>query len=130
MNNAGRLYAGEPFGKPLKSISEPLVVNPQTMEDCCVQVMHVNRVPDDIVAVIVRLTVFDSRTHAAAREPRGKTAAVMVTAVVVFGKFTLAIDGPTEFTSPDYQRLVEHSSLLEVMDQGCGWLIGILALKP
>src|SRR5260221_13597814 len=52
----------------------------------------------------------------------------MVAAVILGGELSLAVDGATEFASPDAERFVEKPALLEVGDQGCRRLVGVAAL--
>ena len=57
------------------------------------------------------------RLDAAAGQPDGEAARMMVAAVVVGGQLALAVDGPAELAAPDDQRVVEQAALLQVRDQ-------------
>ncbi len=65
---------------------------------------------------------------AAAGQPDGEAAGMMVAAVVGGRQLALAVDGPAEFAAPDDQRVVEQAALLEVRDEGGRRLIGVAAL--
>ena len=52
----------------------------------------------------------------------------MVAAVVVLRQRSLAVDGPAELAAPDHQRLVEQTALFQVLDEGGGGLVDVLAL--
>ena len=59
----------------------------------------------------------------AARHTHGKTSRVVITAIVGFGEATLAVDRASELTTPDDQRIVQHATLPEILDQGSTGLI-------
>src|SRR6266511_3078526 len=52
----------------------------------------------------------------------------MVPAVVVFLDLALAIDGAAKFPAPNDQGIVEHPPRLEIQDERCAGLVGVLAL--
>src|SRR5262249_24498397 len=82
-----------------------------------VEVVDVDGVLNDVVAVVVGLAVDDARLDAAAGQPEGEAAAVVVAAVVVPGQPTLAVDGAAELAAPDHQRVVEQPAPLHVHHQ-------------
>src|SRR5262245_47805804 len=82
----------------------------------------------DVVTEIVRLAYCDPRVDSPAGKPDRKTAGVMIAPVIGLGQTALRINGPTEFPAPDYQRIVEHSSLFQIYNQRGGRLISILSL--
>ena len=82
------------------------------------QVVDVDRVVGDVVAEVVGLAVGDAGLDAAAGQPDGEAARVVVAAVVVGGQRALAVDRPAELAAPDDQRVVEQAALLQVGDQG------------
>ena len=86
---------------------ESLVIDSQTMQDRGVHVVDVDRVADDVVAKIVRLTVDDTRLDPSPRHPNGEATRVMVPAVVFASKSALAIDRASKFATPDNQRIVK-----------------------
>ena len=83
---------------------------------------------DDVVAEVVGLAVGDARLDAAAGQPDGEAARMMVAAVVVGGQRALAVDGAAELAAPDDQRVVEQAALLQVRDQRGGGLVDVAAL--
>ena len=60
------VHIRQPECAALKLIRELRVVDPQAVQDRRMQVMHVHRILDDVVAVVVRLAVRDARLDAAA----------------------------------------------------------------
>ena len=93
-----------------------------------VEVADRQRVLDDVVAELVGLAVDLAAAGAAAGHPHREAARVVVAAVVVLGEPALAVDGAAELSAPDDERVVEHSALLEVLDQRVAGLVDVLAL--
>jgi hypothetical protein len=52
---------------------------------------------------------------------------MVVAAIVVLRQPTLAVNGPAEFPTPNHERVIEHPALLQVLHQGCGSLVRLLA---
>jgi hypothetical protein len=114
----------------LEFIGESLVIDAHAMQDCGVQIVDVYRVFSDVVAEVVGLTKRHSTLDSTASHPHTKIPRVVVSAIIVLGQATLAIDRPPELTSPDDQRVLEHPSAFKVLDQGRDGLIDLLALIP
>ena len=91
---------------------QPRVVDAQAVQHRRVQVVDVDRVAGDVVAEVVGLAVGHARLDAAAGQPDGEAARMMVAAVVVGGQLALAVDGAAELAAPDDQRVVEQAALL------------------
>ena len=53
---------------------------------------------------------------------------MMVAAVVAGRQLALAVVGAAKLAAPEDQRIVKHSPLLEVLNQGRTWLVGFPAL--
>ena len=111
----------------LITISQSFVVKPHAVQDRRVDVVNMDRVTHDVIAVIVGLPMHMSWANSAARKPHGITAAVMIAAVVLL-KSSLAINSAAKFPAPDDQSIFQHSSLLQICDQSGLWLIYIVAL--
>src|SRR3954471_3561307 len=92
------------------------------------EVMDVDRVAGDVVAVVVGFAVGEAGLDAAAGHPEGEAAAVVVAAVVVLGEGPLGVDGAAEFASPDDQRLVQQAAVPQVLDEGGGGAVHVAAL--
>jgi hypothetical protein len=54
---------------------------------------------------------------------------MMISPVILPGKLALAINGPSELAPEDDQCVLEKTALLEVLDQGSGWLVNVHALS-
>lgn len=53
---------------------------------------------------------------------------MVIAPVIVSGHFPLAVSGSPEFATPDDKCVIEQAAALEIHDQCCGRLIGLLAL--
>src|SRR5439155_20045794 len=104
-------HIGKPKIAALKPIRKPEVVDAQALENGGLQIMHVHRVFGDVVPVVVGLAERNARLYAAAGQPDGEAAAVVIAAIIGRGKPTLAVYGPAEFAAPNHQRVVQHAAL-------------------
>ena len=71
-----------------------------------VEVMDMHAICLDVVAVVVRNSVRVSRGHPSPCHPNGKSARMVGAAEIRFGHLALAEIGPTEFASPNDERVV------------------------
>ena len=90
------------------------VINPQAVQQGCVQIVDVDRVVCDVVGKIVGCSEGNARPDAAPGQPHREAAAVMIAAVVVPFELSLTVDRAAEFTAPDNQRLFKQPPLFEV----------------
>src|SRR5262245_49476831 len=93
-----------------------------------VQVVDVDRILGDVVTVVIGVAEAHAGFDAAAGQPDGEAARVMVPAIVIRRQGSLAINRSAELSTPDHQGIVEQAALLEIGDEGGGSLIGIAAL--
>ena len=100
------------------------------MEQCRVQIVHVNGIGDNVVTEVVGLSVNNARPDASAGEPHCEAATVMIPTVVGRSELALTISRAAKLAAPDDQCLVQESSLFQITDQGRGRLIDVLALQP
>src|ERR1041385_934251 len=108
-------------------MSQPQVIDAQTMQDGGLDVVHMDGVLHNVVAVIVGLADREARLDAPTCHPDREATAMMIAAVLGRGEAALTIYGPAEFSTPDYQSVIEHSTLLQVEDQAGGCTIDIFA---
>ena len=116
-HDASGFDACESLIETLIAERQPIMIDAQLVQNRGVQVADVDRIAQDVVAVIVGFPVLDSRSNSAAGEPSCKAATVMVSSVIVLRQFPLRVDGATEFAAADNQCVVQHSSLLKVFDK-------------
>src|SRR5262249_30961677 len=122
------VHIRQPEVAALVAEDEAGVVDPQAVEDSGVEIVDVDGITDDVVAVIVGFAVADAGLDAAAGKPHAEAAAVVVAAMIGGGELALAVYGPAELPAPEDQGIVQEAALLEVLDQGGRGLIDILAL--
>ena len=75
------VHVGEAEISPLKAECQSLVINSQASQDRGVQIVYVDRILNDVVAVVIRRAIADTGLESAAGDPHGKTAAVMIATV-------------------------------------------------
>ena len=76
------MHVGQPEVAALELVGELGVVDAQKVKDRRVQVVDFHGVAGDVVREVVGLAVSDSRLDAAAGEPDGEAAGVVVAAVI------------------------------------------------
>src|SRR5262245_9858223 len=100
------------------------------MEEGGVEVVDVDSVLDGLEAELVGGAVDGARFDTAAGEPHGEAPVVVVAAVdlagVVAGAGQFDDGGATKLAAPDDERLVEETTLLEVLEEGGDGLIALL----
>lgn len=90
------MHVRQPEVAALEAVDEAGVVDAEAVEGGGLEVVDVDRVFDDVVAVVVGFAVGDARLDAAAGHPEGEAAAVVVAAVVGLGEGPLGVDGAAE----------------------------------
>ena len=122
------MHVGQAVVAALELECELFVVDAELVQDRRVQVVDVDRIADDVVAVVVGLTVRDARLDAAAGHPDCEAARVMIAAVVRGGQVALAVDGAAELAAPDDERVVEQPAPLQVENQSRTRLVDVARL--
>src|SRR5208282_2514027 len=69
------------------------VVNSQVFEDGSVQVMHVDGILDDVVAVVVGFSVGYAWLESFTRQPHGEAARMVVATIIGISQAALTVDG-------------------------------------
>ena len=98
------------------------------MEHGRVEIANVDGVFGDIEGEIVGFAIGLTALDATARHPHREATRVVIPAVVFPRKTALAVDGAAEFATPDNKGAVEHTALLEILDEGPSGLINIFTL--
>ena len=88
------------------------MINAESIENSGIEIVNVHRVFDDVVSEIVCFAIYRSSFYSSSGHPFSETFGVVVSSVIGFRERALAIDGSTEFSTPDNQRVIEHASLL------------------
>lgn len=128
LDHLGGFHARQPLIQALVAVDQSFVVDPQHVEDGCVEVSNMDRILHDVVGEIIRLSVDRASLDAATSHPHGEASGMVVSSVIVLAESSLGVDRPTEFTAPEDQCGVEHPLVLQVGDQTIGSLIDIFAL--
>ena len=105
---------------------QSFVVDAQLVQYGRVQVMHMHRVPNDVVALVIGLTMHQAGFHSSPGEHVTEATRMMIAPAVFLRR--LLVDCSTKLTSPDDQHLVEQASLQQVGDQAGRRVIGVAAL--
>ena len=110
-------------------VRQSFVVDAQQVQNRGLQIVNVDSIFGDVDAVVVGPPPGHAALNASTSHPHGKTAWVMIAAVVCFRQAALRVDRPTELAAPDNQRVIEHASLLEIPNQAGRRLVGVSALR-
>ena len=115
------MHVGQPAVDAVMTERQPLVVDPEEMENRRVEVVKAIGRLDGFPRPLVGLAVRDTRLQAGADEPGHERAAVVV------APFAALTEGhSTELGRPDQQGIVEQAACLEVFDQAGDGLVGLL----
>src|SRR5262249_2305079 len=74
---------GEPELPALEEIRQLLVIDPEEMQDGCLEVVNMGSTFHDIKTIVVRTSMHVSRLDTAATHPKRKDTAMMIAAVVI-----------------------------------------------
>lgn len=127
-NDATFLDPGQLLIETLEGVGESFMIDSHLMQDRCVEIANVYTISNDVVAEFVRLAMHHAATDAGTGHPNGEAFRMVITPIVRLGQCALAINGTTEFSAPNDQRIVEQSSLFQIGQQTGRRLIGIPAL--
>ena len=105
------VHPGEAEVESLVLVGEELGLNAELVKHGGVEVAHVHHVLLGVVAEFVGVAVRDSAFDSSARHPDGKAFDVVVASIA------LRHGGASEFSAPDYEGVVEHASLFEVLNE-------------
>jgi len=108
---------------------QAFLIDAEAMKDGSLQVIDLNGVRHYVVRIVIGLSQSKASLDATSCQPHDKASRVMIAAIIGLGEFTLAIYGPAKFSAPDYQRIIQQSSLFEVLSQCGSGLIGSFALE-
>src|SRR4051812_22554782 len=94
---------------------ELLMIDPEQVQDRCVQVVYGDRLFTGKVTGLVGSAVGKSSFNSSAGEETGESIGMVVAPERIQ---TLGRWSAPEFGVPDDERIVEHAALLQVFDQG------------
>ena len=117
---------GEAVAATLKTVGEPLVIDPHQMHERCMKVVDVDPIPDDVVPELAGFAVTDSPLHAAAGHPHREAARMMVSPEISPRRvMSLTVVRSPELSPPDDKRVVEHSPVSKILNERRRGLIGL-----
>src|SRR5438128_9724889 len=96
---------------------EARVINAEAVQHGGVEIVHVHGIEDNVITVVIRLPEGDPSPDAAAGEPDGEAARVVIAAIFLLRKATLAIDRAPELATPDDQRVLKQPPILQVLNE-------------
>ena len=106
-----------------------IVLQTKLIQDCRLEIVGGHDVFDGSVPELIRLTECHTRFESAAGHPNAEALAVMI-AASFFGRTVFLCDWePSDLAPPMHNGGVEHSALLEILDQGCCRLIRLFAYR-
>ena len=123
------MNVSEPKVTAFKAVGELGVIDAKQSHDGGVQIMHMDRVASDAVAVVIGFTMRDARFDTTARHPDGETAPMMIATKIRVGESALTVGGATKLAAPNDQGVFEQAPLFEVTDKGSASLIDIMGLE-
>src|SRR5262249_53716927 len=113
---------GQALVAAVQVIVDLLVVEAEQVQDGGVQVGDQDAVLDGVIAQLVGRAVGLAALDATTGQPEAEALLVMIAAVAA-----LANGRPAELPPPSHQRRGEQPALLQVLEQGGGRLVGLLA---
>lgn len=119
---------GETIVSALEAESETLMIDAKEMHEGGVQVMYMDGILDDVVAVVVGFAVGHAFFHSGSGHEHGETSRVVVATIIRLSEGSLAVDGAAKLTTPDDECIIEKSALFEVFDEGSGGLVSVVDL--
>ena len=103
----------------LRAIGQAFVVDSKAVKNSCLQIVYVDRVFNDVVAVVVGFPERDAGLHPASGKPHGEAASVVVPPVVGRREVSLTVDSAAEFSSPNHQRGIKQAAgRIELDEEG------------
>jgi len=61
---------------------QPFVVNAQQVQDCGIELVHMDRVFDDVIAVVICFAEGEALFYSSASKKHAEAAGVMITAII------------------------------------------------
>jgi hypothetical protein len=113
VNNPRPLHTGKANVQALESHAELLVVQPQLVQQCCVEIMNVHRLIDWPKTQIIRLAMNQSRAETAACHPHGESFDMVIPPC----RFPhLTHWRASKLTAPDDNCILKQSTPFQILD--------------
>src|SRR6187431_2504354 len=111
------MHIGQAELPTLETVSQLLMVDTKAMQDCRLEIVHVNRILDHVESKVIGRAMGDASFDAAAGHPERECPTVMITTIILVVRASLRIDGAAKFAAPDHERIVDHPALFEIGDE-------------
>ena len=102
------------------------MINAQQVHHGCLQVVDVDSIFGNVVTQLTGFAINRTGLDSSTRHPHRETTWMMISAKVRLN-FALAIVGSAELASPYDERVVQHSSLFQILYEGRCRLVGLFA---
>src|SRR5205814_2841237 len=102
-------HVRQPEVAALEAVRQPGVIEPQEMENGGMQIVHVHRIFNDVVAELVGAADGYARLDPAARQPHCECPRMMIASEQFGAVARLVHRGPPELAAPDHECAVEES---------------------
>ena len=117
------MHVGQAKVAALETVGQLRVIEPEQVEDRRVEIMDMDGVRAGVEAEVIGFAEGQAGFYAASGQPHGEGVRVMVASVVA----ALHHRGAAEFAAPDDERVVEQSSLFEILNKRGGGSVGFAA---
>src|SRR3954452_20734543 len=118
------MHIGEAEGPALELVSEFRMVETKQVQHGGVKIVHMHAILHHVEAKLVAFPESNSGLDAAARHPHSEGVRMMVASVVA----ALHHGSSPEFSAPHDERILEQTTLLQVLDQSRTCLVGVAAV--
>ena len=108
---------GEAVVAALEFEGELFVIDAEEVEEGGVEVVNADGILCNVVGVVVGFADGLTGFNAAAGEPHGEAAGVVVATEALWREVALAVNGASEFAAPDDEGVLKQAALLEVFDE-------------
>jgi len=101
--------SGESSVEASELYRESAVIDPQAVQNGCVEVSQVHWLFDDVVAKVIGEAIFHAALYSTTGQPNAKASTVMIATHRGVTKLALTKDGSTELDCKDDECVFEHS---------------------
>src|SRR6185295_15260267 len=128
MDNA-TMYVGKPEIAASVTVRKLLMIEAEEVQQSRMQIMHVHFVLGSGKAEFVRRAIDDATLQPSARQPSREAVRIVIAAVhhsgvrAEIGQFHSRC--AAELSAPKHDRIIEHPTLLQILEQGGNRLIAL-----
>src|SRR5688572_11590390 len=87
-------------------VRQPLMIKSHQVQNGGLEIVHVHGIFCNVISKFICFSVY-AGLHATTGHPNGKARRMMVSSIILFCKFTLAIVGAAKFSAPYNKRLIK-----------------------